>query len=85
VQVRRDGAVGGSSHMIERISRRPAPSLKSAAAVTGRCRLKVEKNARNASSSLACDSAMSMSNDGLKFTGAYIIRLVVALLLHHLI
>lgn len=57
--------------MIERISRRPAPSLRSAAAVTGRCRLKVEKKARKASSSLFCDS--SMSQDGIQVhSSAYI-------------
>ena len=70
--------------MIERISRRPAPSLRSAAVVTGRCRLKVEKKARNASSSLPCDDS-AMSQDRLRFTSAYIIRLIVAgVLLHRL-
>lgn len=47
--------------MIESISRRPAPSLRSATVVIERCKLKVEKNARKASSSLFCDSAMSQT------------------------
>jgi len=48
--------------MVERISKRPAPSLKSAAEVTERCKLKVEKKAKKASSSLFCDSDMSQDS-----------------------
>ena len=47
--------------MVERISKRPAPSLRSAAEVTERCKLKVEKKAKKASSSLFCDSDMSQT------------------------
>jgi len=50
--------------MVERISKKPAPSLRSVAVVTDRCRLKVEKKARKASSSLFCDSVMSQ--DGVQ-------------------
>lgn len=45
--------------MVERISKKPAPSLRSAAVVTERFKLKVEKKAKKASSSLFCDSVMS--------------------------
>lgn len=48
--------------MVERISKKPAPSLRSVAVVTDRCRLKVEKKARKASSSLFCDSVMSQDD-----------------------
>ena len=56
--MRRDDRFGGSSHMVERISKRPAPSLRSAGVVTERCKLKVEKKAKKASSSLVSDSVM---------------------------
>ena len=58
--------------MIESISRRPAPSLRSATVVIERCRLKVEKNARKASSSLFCGSVMSQ--DGFRVRLSHVTR-----------
>src|ERR1700730_12340639 len=64
--------------MVERISKKPAPSLRSAAVVTERCKLKVEKKAKKASSSLFCDSVMSQVELTGQWTaltaGAYIIE-----------
>jgi hypothetical protein len=67
-RVRRDGTFGESPHMVERITKRAAPSLRSAGDVTERGRSKVEKNAKKASSSLLCDSVMTRKT-GFEFVG----------------